>query len=203
VHSGGKAGRPPCPKAKGVPAALALEIAGVGVRRVRHVSCPACDRWRGDERSSRCARTLLHLLTSAIGASPTMCSSARRSAICRTSERHPTSASVRNRRNLVAPAGPGEGPESTHCIPSRRRPRMAASEREGDGAATSLNVGFPIENPTYVVASGGRSWSQAPTAGLRSLTGPCWRVRHRQPCADSRPSCPHPEWEVRPLKSHC
>ena len=50
VHcdSGGKAGRPPCPKARGVPAALALEIAGVGVRRVRHVSCPACDRWRGD-----------------------------------------------------------------------------------------------------------------------------------------------------------
>jgi len=31
-----------------VPDALALEIAGIGVRRVRHVSCPACDRWRGD-----------------------------------------------------------------------------------------------------------------------------------------------------------
>jgi hypothetical protein len=82
------------------------------------------------------------------------------------------------RPNTTAPH-----PDSTHCSPSRRRPRMAASEREGDGAATSLNVGFPIENPTYVVASGGRSWSQAPTAGLRSLTGPCWRVRHRQPCA--------------------
>jgi hypothetical protein len=85
----------------------------------------------------------------------------------------------------VAPTRVGEGPVSTHCSPSRRRPRMAASEREGDGAATSLNVGFPIENPTYVVASGGRSWSQAPTAGLRSLTGPCWRVRHRQPCAET------------------
>jgi hypothetical protein len=55
-------------------------------------------------------------------------------------------------------------------------------------AAPSLNGRFPIDQPTYVVVSGGSSWSQAPTAGLRSLTGPCWRVRHRQPCADNGPS---------------
>ena len=44
------------------------------------------------------------------GTSLMMCSSARRSAICRTSQPHPTSASVRNRRLSSVAVGPGDGP---------------------------------------------------------------------------------------------
>ena len=44
-----------------------------------------------------------------IGTSPTMCWSARRSAICRTSHRRPTSASVRNRRIFLVATPSNEG----------------------------------------------------------------------------------------------
>jgi len=56
---------------------------------------------------------------SASGTSPTMCWSAGRSAICRTSQRRPTSASVLSRRTLVVAACCGEG---LFAIPLRSRP---------------------------------------------------------------------------------
>ena len=62
---------------------------------------------------------------SAVGTAPTICSSARRSAVCRTSQRHPMSASIRNRRISLVPVRLSEGPltEPTPAAqPSRREP---------------------------------------------------------------------------------
>jgi len=57
---------------------------------------------------------------SAVGTAPTICSSARRSAVCRTSQRHPMSATVRNRRNLVLRHRIREGRQSIHAAVIRR-----------------------------------------------------------------------------------
>ena len=62
---------------------------------------------------------------------------------------------------------------------------MAASKGRGVGAASIPNGWFPIDQLPSAATSGGGSWSQAPTAGFRSLTGACWRVRDRRPCAES------------------
>src|SRR5215831_13347944 len=65
---------------------------------------------------------------------------------------------------------------------------MAASEGRGDGAASIPNGRFPIDQLPSAATSGGGSWSQAPTAGFRSLTGAYWRVRDRRPRAETGPS---------------
>ena len=95
------------------------------------------------------------------------------------------------------------GPERPHpAIPSPRRtafhPELPVAMWPQNGGIGDVR-GWRGAEPERLVSDRstdlgrgvrGKVLGQAPTTGFSSLTGPCWRVRHRQPCAERRPRDP-------------